>query len=291
MRCDATCQLVSETDLIMANPASDPPVPTQALAKALRLLRTAADREPDELAGAAGLGPQELEDIEAGHIEPAADTVRRLASALGLDVDSVQTLAANLESVAGEAAEEGGTAAVTGGAAQDADAGATAAAGTAEGDTAATVGGGTAESGVTDPAETPSTGADFVPDTRRQAHYRQARANAEITLADPALMGQLLEGIRDHLRDPEIARLGDVLWDLQALIRLLEAHLTGRFRSVSRESLVLVVAALRYVVSPEDVVPDYLEGGYVDDAAVVAFVSEMIASDLDAFLDWEEAGG
>lgn len=262
----------------MANPDSDPPVPTQALAKALRLLRTAADREPDELAGAAGLGPQELEDIEAGRIDPAPHAVQRLASALGLDVESVHTLAANLETGPGSAVEE-------------ADAGATDPAGTAEGDTPATVGGGTAESGATDPAETPSTGADFVPDTRRQAHYRQARANAEITLADPALMGQLLEDIRDHLRDPEIARLGDVLWDLQALIRLLEAHLTGRFRSVSRESLVLVVAALRYVVSPEDVVPDYLEGGYVDDAAVVAFVSEMISSDLDAFLDWEETGG
>lgn len=125
------------------------------------------------------------------------------------------------------------------------------------------------------------------PTSRRQAHYRQARANAEITLRDPALAQQLAAGAREQAGEADAARLGDVHEDLRALIRLLEAFADGRFRAASWENLVLATAALRYFVSPEDIVPDYLDAGYIDDGAIIAFVSEMIAADLDTFLDWE----
>lgn len=52
--------------------------------------------------------------------------------------------------------------------------------------------------------------------------------------------------------------------------------------------MVLVVAAVVYLVSPLDLIPDFLPGGLLDDAAIVAFVVGMVESELLDFMEWEK---
>jgi tetratricopeptide (TPR) repeat protein/transcriptional regulator with XRE-family HTH domain len=62
---------------------AEPPVP---FARALRRLRTGAGLTQEELAGAAGLSPRAISDLERGMVTaPHKDTVRLLAEALHLD--------------------------------------------------------------------------------------------------------------------------------------------------------------------------------------------------------------
>ena len=51
----------------------------------------------------------------------------------------------------------------------------------------------------------------------------------------------------------------------------------------------LVIAAIIYFVSPIDLIPDMLPGGFIDDAMVIGFIIAQIKSDLDNFLTWEIA--
>jgi uncharacterized membrane protein YkvA (DUF1232 family) len=52
------------------------------------------------------------------------------------------------------------------------------------------------------------------------------------------------------------------------------------------------VAAILYFISPLDVIPDFIPGvGYVDDVAVIAWVLNSIAHDLDDFRAWEQDRG
>lgn len=52
----------------------------------------------------------------------------------------------------------------------------------------------------------------------------------------------------------------------------------------------MVIVAIIYFVSPIDMIPDALVGiGFIDDAAVIAFVVAQINADLDNFLAWEVA--
>lgn len=54
-------------------------------------------------------------------------------------------------------------------------------------------------------------------------------------------------------------------------------------------TLVLLVAALIYVLSPVDFIPDFIPGiGLIDDAAVLAFLLHSMAQDLAAFRAWEQ---
>ena len=83
---------------------------------------------------------------------------------------------------------------------------------------------------------------------------------------------------------------GGKLWeDIQQLVRLVQAWASGKYKGVSVQTLAVIVAAILYFISPLDLIPDFMPGvGYVDDAAVIAWVVQSIAEELDDFRRWED---
>ena len=81
------------------------------------------------------------------------------------------------------------------------------------------------------------------------------------------------------------------VWDsLMSLLRLLRAYARKDYRNISWQHLVLVVAAVLYFLAPIDVIPDWIAGlGFLDDAAVVAWVIKTVKRDLDEFRKWESS--
>ena len=84
-------------------------------------------------------------------------------------------------------------------------------------------------------------------------------------------------------------RGGKLFKDIQLLVRLLKASLSGAYTGLSARKLVAIVAAMLYLISPLDVIPDFIPVvGYVDDAAVIAWVLKTIAEELKDFRSWEQ---
>jgi uncharacterized membrane protein YkvA (DUF1232 family) len=80
--------------------------------------------------------------------------------------------------------------------------------------------------------------------------------------------------------------------ELKASLRLIRAYASGEYRQVSWESMVLIVAAVLYVVSPIDVIPDFIPViGYLDDVTVVSFALRIVREELDEFIAWERQTG
>ena len=71
------------------------------------------------------------------------------------------------------------------------------------------------------------------------------------------------------------------------MIRLLRAYAKGQYRAIAWESLLLIAAGLIYLVSPIDVIPDFLPAGLVDDGVVLAFVLTLVLDELEDFRKWE----
>ena len=88
----------------------------------------------------------------------------------------------------------------------------------------------------------------------------------------------------------ELLRMIGRLWsDLPLLVRLLKAWKDGSYRGLSVRTLASCAVALLYVLSPVDVIPDFIPGiGLIDDAAVLALLLHSIAQDLAAFRVWEQ---
>ena len=119
------------------------------------------------------------------------------------------------------------------------------------------------------------------------SYFAQARARASSMVNDP----EALKRVAREAGESSAQRSGAftaVVEDFRTLIRLVVAYARGHYRDIPTEQLVVVVAALIYVVSPVDLLPDMLPGGFLDDAFVVGWVIKALRSELDAFRRWEE---
>lgn len=108
---------------------------------------------------------------------------------------------------------------------------------------------------------------------------------------DPKELLNLLTAAERRLDRVNAGPLTPVKHDVQTLLRLMRAYGTGRYRQVSGKNLALAGLAILYLVSPLDVVPDFIPGGFADDAAVIGFVLKKIRTELVAFQAWERQHG
>jgi uncharacterized membrane protein YkvA (DUF1232 family) len=81
------------------------------------------------------------------------------------------------------------------------------------------------------------------------------------------------------------------LWgDIKLLVSMLHDYVRGRYREVPFGAIAAIAAAILYLVSPFDVIPDFIPViGYMDDAAVLALCLRMVRNDLAKYSDWKKA--
>ena len=116
------------------------------------------------------------------------------------------------------------------------------------------------------------------------------RARAADYLRDPVKSKELLEQAVKKANEKEKQKgpLADLWNNLNALFRLFQSYIHHDYTQIPWGSIILVVVAIIYFVSPFDLVFDWIPGaGFIDDAAVIGFVLKQINTDLDAFIKWE----
>lgn len=117
---------------------------------------------------------------------------------------------------------------------------------------------------------------------RRRAERKAERPEDVRTLAASAYA-------KYQIVRPQLVALRD---DLPTLIRLARAYAIGTYRKIPWKAIVSVVAALIYFVMPLDAIPDFIPViGYLDDAAVIAYVMRMLHVEIGQFKTWEADAG
>lgn len=77
--------------------------------------------------------------------------------------------------------------------------------------------------------------------------------------------------------------LSSVIEDLRTMFELLRAVARGSYR-LRKETLILIAGAVLYFVIPIDVIPDFIPvAGFLDDAAVIAWVVKTCKTEIDLF--------
>ena len=108
-------------------------------------------------------------------------------------------------------------------------------------------------------------------------------------LRSPALLRSLLSQAGSKLATEGSASdaLQSVRADIHTSLALMRSWISGDYRGVSHQSLLLVVAGLAYLVAPVDALPDVLPGvGLIDDLTVLTFVFGQIGKELKLFREW-----
>ncbi len=119
--------------------------------------------------------------------------------------------------------------------------------------------------------------------------FASARAEASLVLSQPERLLTLASATARStaLRSGPFV---DAVDDVRTMIRLAVAVARGHYVPSTDADLVEVVAALLYIQSPIDVIPDDMPMvGYLDDVAIVGWTTRRARVELDRFLAWELA--
>ena len=114
------------------------------------------------------------------------------------------------------------------------------------------------------------------------------KAKAAAILEDGGKMDQLLNQVEEKLAS--VPKAGEYLADVPRMISLLKDYIQKDYMDVPKSTLIMIVAALLYLVNPRDIIPDrYLGIGLLDDAAVVAACIALTKKELGEYDAWKDA--
>ncbi|MBM6809732.1 DUF1232 domain-containing protein [Faecalitalea cylindroides] len=113
---------------------------------------------------------------------------------------------------------------------------------------------------------------------------------AEKLLENEDKLERFLQRLEKKLKIIPIA--GDKLAVVPVMASLLKNYAEKEYTDIPIGTIIAIISALMYFVSPIDFVPDSIPVlGYFDDAAVVAACWKLVQSDVDEYVEWRKENG
>jgi uncharacterized membrane protein YkvA (DUF1232 family) len=111
---------------------------------------------------------------------------------------------------------------------------------------------------------------------------------AKKVIKDKEKFDKLIERSERKLKD--IPKIGEKLSHIPIFIQMMKYYFTKEYTDVPMGTVIAIVSALLYLVSPVDLIPDFIPGlGYLDDAAVAMACLKLVESDVKEFIQWRDA--
>jgi len=75
---------------------------------------------------------------------------------------------------------------------------------------------------------------------------------------------------------------------IKFLLMMLKDYWNGEYREVPWGIIASIVVVLIYILSPIDLIPDFIPGaGYIDDVGLLGFVWKFISYDVEKYCQWK----
>jgi len=110
-------------------------------------------------------------------------------------------------------------------------------------------------------------------------------SKAEEMLKDEDKTERFLQRLEKKMKVIPVA--GDKLANVPIMVSLVRSYVKKEYTDIPIGSVIAIISALIYFVSPLDIVPDSIPVlGYFDDAAVVAACWKLVDSDVAEYVEW-----
>ena len=118
---------------------------------------------------------------------------------------------------------------------------------------------------------------------RLKSGYKEA----EELLKDNDKLERFLQKLEKKLKVIPLA--GDTLAIVPIMISLVKNYIKKEYTDIPLGSIIAIISALSYWLSPFDFIPDAIPGiGQLDDAGVIVACLKLIGSDIDDYQKWRE---
>ena len=114
--------------------------------------------------------------------------------------------------------------------------------------------------------------------------------NAQTILDDRDKLEELFQRLENKLK--VIPHIGDKLAVAASMASMVKSYANKEYDKVPLGTIIAVISALAYLVSPVDVIPDVIPGlGHVDDVAVVGACLILVDTDIQEYIKWRDSHG
>ena len=115
------------------------------------------------------------------------------------------------------------------------------------------------------------------------------KEEAEEILANTKKTEKLIKKVRKlSTKLSRIPVIGSVIGEFGIVCDLISDYINGTYREIPVSTILSFIAALTYLISPFDVVPDVVPVlGFCDDAAALKFALDAARNDLYAYANWK----
>lgn len=120
------------------------------------------------------------------------------------------------------------------------------------------------------------------------------------------LISEKLEKYRDKITDEDVQQLSSdekklkiaqgkssqigLIDEIKLAYSLIKDYCSGAYKDVSWKMIASLTAAVAYLISPLDAIPDIIPGiGLLDDAAMIALVFWMFSKELECYRTWKNS--
>ena len=120
----------------------------------------------------------------------------------------------------------------------------------------------------------------------------KAKKQAREVLQDPNRLSKLLDTSKEKINNLDLGEneFKGLLDALRTFIRMIKAYRSGRYQNIPWVTIVMVVAALIYFITPLDLLPDFIPiTGYLDDFTIIMAIFSRFKQDILAFKAWESS--
>lgn len=123
-----------------------------------------------------------------------------------------------------------------------------------------------------------------------EAALEKGKGEAVQLLQDQDKMERFLQKLEAKLK--EIPNVGEMLSYIPTLVSMVRSYMKKEYIDLPVGTMVAIVSALIYFVSPIDIIPDAIPGiGHLDDAAMIALCIKFVGDDVREYTEWRKTTG
>ena len=128
--------------------------------------------------------------------------------------------------------------------------------------------------------------------TEKQAHdvLQRNYAVSEAILHDEDKLERLFQRLEKKLKSVPV--VGNTLAEIPMMASLIKSYAQKEYTDIPIGTIIAIISALVYFVSPIDLIPDNIPGiGHIDDAFVITTCLKLVDTDLHEYIIWREQNG
>lgn len=130
------------------------------------------------------------------------------------------------------------------------------------------------------------------PSAREKKYFNRFKTKAVDIVSDSESLKNLLTKLKAKLDDSEKDdSLREKLVEYLKLVsRMVSNTISGSYKELPWQTLVMIVAGLLYFIAPLDALPDFIPvAGLLDDATILVWLGKCFREDLENYKVWEQA--